>query len=276
MKSSKELVKLPKELVKETQSVLIDKLMQDYELKKEHVAEAVELYYDAQKLRIMHANKLRSEGQSELTTWFAKWLEYGEKLLYKKLEGWVNGPEAPAETKWAIEQYGIGPIIAAGLAAHIDVTRARTVSALWRFAGQDPTADKKVKGQKLQYNARLKTLCSYKLAESFVKVSAKEGARYGILYAEFKREELERNESGRYALAAKRELAAKNFKKPEIKKLLESGKLPDGHLHSRAKRRAVKIFLQHYWLKAREARGLEINEPYAMAILKHSGQIKAA
>lgn len=264
-----------KEVIKETESVLIDKIIKTYELKKEQIAEGVELYYDSQKLRIMHANKLRSEGESELATWFFKWLGLGEKVLHKKLENWVKGPESSEETKWALSQDGIGPIIAAGLAAHIDVERARTVSSLWRFAGLDPTADKKVKGKKLQYNARLKTLC-YKLGESFVKVSAKEGARYGILYAEFKREELERNESGRYALAAQRELAAKNFKKPEIKKLLESGKLPDGHLHSRAKRRAVKIFLQHYWLKAREARGLEINEPYAMGILKHSGQIKAA
>src|SRR5215471_4037519 len=158
----------------ETRSVLVDKIIKEYNLHSQDVAEAVELYYDAQKLRIMHANKERTEGPGELANWFHYWLELGEKVIQGKLKKWEEGPQAPVEAKWSYDQVGIGPVIAAGLAAHIDVTKADSISALWKFAGQAPGADRKVRGQKLPYNGRLKTLC-WKLGESFVKVSGKEG-----------------------------------------------------------------------------------------------------
>lgn len=42
---------------------------------------------------------------------------------------------------WAKLNRGIGPVLAAGLMAHIDITRAPTVGHLWRFAGLDPTVE---------------------------------------------------------------------------------------------------------------------------------------
>jgi len=258
----------------ETRNVLVDRIVKSYELDAKDVADAVELYYDAQKLRIMHANKERSEGPGELVTWFAFWLELGEKVIAGKLKHWVESVKCPAEAAWAYEQVGIGPVIAAGLAAHIEVEKAASISALWKFAGQAPGADRKVKGAKLPYNARLKTLC-WKLGESFVKVSGKEGATYGRLYAEFKAEEVRRNEAGLYKEAAARELAKKKITDKATKAKLQSGALTDGHLHSRAKRRAVKIFLAHYWTKGREARGLAVRAPYSIQILGHDGEIAA-
>ena len=248
--------------------------LKDYELRDNEIAEAVELYYDAQELRIMHANKKRTEPPSRLTNWFNRWLMSGEKTVLSKLTKWVERPEAPAEAQWAYSQIGIGPVIAAGLAAHIDVAKANHVSSVWKFAGYAPGADRKVKGQKLPYNARLKTLC-WKLGESFVKVSGKEGATYGKLYAQCKRDEVSRNENGLYGRQAAEELATKKIKDKETKAKLSTGKLTDGRLHARAKRRAVKIFLQHYWVIGREARGLPVTEPYAMAILGHSDKIEA-
>jgi hypothetical protein len=262
-----------KEILKETESVVIDKILKAYRLKPEAVAETVELYYDAQKLRIMHANKKRSEGENDLTVWFDKWLGFGEKVLTKKLYEWLEGPTASVEAKWAFGQVGIGPIIAAGLAAHIDPARADSVSAVWKFAGLAPGFDRKVKGTKLPYNSRLKTLC-WKLGESFVNVSGKPEATYGKLYKDFKRDEVSRNENGLYATQAARELATKKITEAKTKAILTSGKLIDGHLHARAKRRTVKIFLEHYWLIARKARGLPVREPYAIAILNHDGKIE--
>jgi hypothetical protein len=155
------------------------------------------------------------------------------------------------------------------------VTEANSISAVWKFAGLAPGFDRKTKGEKLPYNSRLKTLC-WKLGESFVKVSGKEDAIYGRLYADFKRDEVSRNENGQYAEAAKRELENKKFKTDNAtKKRLKEGKLADAHLHARAKRRAVKVFLSHYWTKGREARGLAIREPYAIAVLGHNGKILA-
>jgi hypothetical protein len=173
----------------ETRNELVNKIIKTYELDTKDIADAVELYYDAQKLRIMHANKERSEGPDELVTWFAYWLAMGESVIAGKLKNWVESVKSPAEAKWAYAQVGIGPVIASGLSAHIDVTKADSISAVWKFAGQAPGFDRKTKGQKLPYNARLKTLI-WKMGESFVKVSGKDGATYGKLYAEFKAEEI--------------------------------------------------------------------------------------
>jgi hypothetical protein len=94
------------------------------------------------------------------------------------------------------------------------------------------------------------------------------------LWAGFKAEEVRRNEAGKYAAAAAAELATKKIKVPEVKKTLEAGRLTDAHLHARSKRRAVKIFLAHFWTIGREARGLAVREPYSKRILGHDGIIE--
>ena len=218
----------------------------------------------------MHGNKERTEAPNQLTEWFFKWLLLGEHVITAKLKQWVTSNRSPAEAKWAYDQVGIGPIIAAGLAAHIDPVKAESPSAVWKFAGLAPGFDRRTRGEKLPYNSRLKVLC-WKLGESFVKVSGKQDATYGQLYAKFKADEVSRNENGLYAATAARELAAKKFKENATKKRLMEGKLSDAHLHARAKRRAVKIFLVHYWQQAREARGLEVRGPYVEQILGHDG-----
>jgi hypothetical protein len=115
----------------------------------------------------------------------------------------------------------------------------------------------------------------WKLGESFVKVSGKEGATYGHLYADFKAQEIKRNLAGAYKEAAARELGAKKFKVEDsvTKKRLLAGMLSDAHLHARAKRRAVKIFLSHYYVEGRNGRGLPVRDPYPITILGHDGKI---
>ena len=98
---------------------------------------------------------------------------------------------------------------------------------------------------------------------------------YGKLYVQFKGDEVSRNENGLYAATASAQLTNKKFRADTVtRKRLEEGKLSDGHLHARAKRRTVKIFLAHYWTLARESRGLPIREPYSKAILHHDGIIE--
>src|SRR4029077_19936483 len=234
-----------KSLITETRSELLTKIVKTLALKSHEIGEMVELYYDSQHLRIQHANKERTEPPSELAEWLDFWTHAGESVISGALKRWILSDESPPETRWAFDQIGIGPVIAAGLAAHIDIEKAVTISSVWKFAGLAPGSDKKVKGQKLAYNSRLKTLC-WKLSESMVKVSAKDGATYGKLYADFKADEIRRNDEGRYAEAAKRELATKKITEKATKDKLLSGRLTDGHLHSRAKRRTAKIFLAHY------------------------------
>jgi hypothetical protein len=259
-------------LITETRSELITKIVRTLELQTHEIAEMVSLYYDCQDLRIAHGNKKRTEPPSELVQWLDFWMHAGENVINAKLKQWVLSDRSPVEAKWAYDQVGIGPVLAAGLAAHIKLEKAKTPSSVWKFAGLAPGSDRKKKGVKLPYNARLKVV-AWKLGESFVKVSGKENAVYGHLYAEFKSEEIKKNEAGLYKEAAALELATKKITEKDTKATLESGKLTDGHLHSRAKRRAVKIFLVHYYIIGRKARNLPCPGPYSETILGHSGII---
>jgi hypothetical protein len=264
-----------KTLISESRSELITKIIRTLALKTHEIAEMVELYYDCQQLRIAHANKERTEPPSELAEWLDFWNHAGETVITGALKRWVESADSPAECKWAYAQVGIGPVIAAGLSAHIDVAKADTVSAVWKFAGLAPGFDRRVKGTKLPYNGRLKVLC-FKIGESFVKFSGKEDARYGEFYKQFKAEEIRKNEAGLYKEAAKRELETKRFKQEDsvTKQRLKDGKLSDAHLHARAKRKTVKLFLSHYYVIGREARGLAVRPPYSKTILGHDGLIE--
>jgi hypothetical protein len=59
--------------------------------------------------------------------------------------------------QWMLSVYGIGPVISAGLLAHVDWTKP-TVGHVWRYAGLDPSC-KWEKGEKRPWNASLKKLC---------------------------------------------------------------------------------------------------------------------
>lgn len=96
------------------------------------------------------------------------------------------------------------------------------------------------------FNAKLKVLC-WKLGETFVKFSGREDCFYGRYWAECKVDEETRNEAGEYAQQAEDKL--KRFrigKETDAYAAYSNGKLPPAHLHARAKRRAVKLFLSHY------------------------------
>lgn len=150
--------------------------------------------------------------------------------------------------RWAKSICGIGPVIAAGLLAHINIERCPTAGHLWAFAGLDPTK-KWLKGQKRPWNARLKTLCAFKLGESFVKVQNRDSDTYGKVYAARKLLEVSRNEAGDFKEQAASILATRNIgKDTEAYKAYVQGKLPQAQLHARARRYAVKLFLAHLQL----------------------------
>lgn len=93
---------------------------------------------------------------------------------------------------------GIGPVISAGLLAHIDITKAPTAGHIWQFAGiagdnQRPW----LKGEKRPFNATLKVLC-YKAGDSFMKFSNHEKCYYGHTYKYRKNYEQYGNDEGKY------------------------------------------------------------------------------
>lgn len=138
------------------------------------------------------------------------------------------------------EVRGIGPLISAKLLAMIDIERANTVSALWRYAGYavfDGKIERPVKGEALHYNKRLKTTM-YLVATSFFKSSSPYRAIYDLWKV-------------KYAEAHS-----------DWTKL---------HCHLAAIRKMNMIFLQHLWLKWRQLEGLPVNRPY---VHEHLGHVK--
>lgn len=94
----------------------------------------VDAYYIVQKNRIRSANQVNSLGETphELLGWFAKQNEFLEKQVKISLEVFaMNHPVG----QWMMSQKGIGPVIASGMLAHIDITRAPTMGHIWSYAG---------------------------------------------------------------------------------------------------------------------------------------------
>lgn len=274
---------------------------------KDEIRFLVSSYYGVQDLRKLLGNRVKALGkQDEAATMFSfvlNGVQITEKNIQRLLAVASGGREIG---QWAESIRGVGPVISAGLLAHIDITKAPTVGHIWRFMGQDPTlewlgreksaklvkdltgntsgtvteeefaqiaseanrradnlmtqvqnfADMTGKGSyltkdnivktlsKRPYNADGKLLC-WKLGESFVKVSNHPEDVYGHVYAQRKMWETQKNENGDYKEQADAKLERVG-RSTDAYKSYVLGKLPPAHLHARAKRYAVKLFLSHW------------------------------
>ena len=272
----------------------------------------VDSYYQLQDFRKASANQVRALSESEephdTVSFFQSQFATIEDQIKKALDDYS---QADHMGEWARKHVGIGPVIAAGLSAHIDITKAPTVGHIWRFAGLDPTV-KWGKGQKRPWNADLKVLC-WKIGDSFVKFSGRDDCFYGQLYKKRKIYELDRDNavlevsreivrdigSRQYAVIDGEEhtvyllgggkffrggnskacfetLRDKNIKEKETRALYESGHLPPGRLDLRARRYAVKLFLAHWHAESfRTHFGKEPPLPYPIAHLGHAHMIES-
>ena len=101
----------------------------------------VDIYYQSQRDRIRSSHQVRTLTESGEPHLVLSWLEAQratlEQQVAKALDVYSN---SLITGKWARSQVGIGPIIAAGLAANINIDRTPTVGGVWRFAGLDPTS----------------------------------------------------------------------------------------------------------------------------------------
>lgn len=177
-----------------------------------------------------------------------------------------------------------------------------SAAQIWRHAGLDPTSVWN-KGELRPWNADLKKLC-YLIGESFIKVSNNDSSLYGQKFKQRKEIEARYNVEGKLAAEAQRQLDKKKYSKeteaykwyagclkPEVwtqyyeappssrlglvKRLAGepmSGvqMLPPAHIHARARRWVVKLFLSHYFEEGcRVLLGKEPPTIYSIAILNH-------
>jgi hypothetical protein len=200
-----------------------------------------------------------------------------EKKIYKLLE--IYAKTHPMY--WFFEQTcGIGPVLASSFLAFIDIYKAPNAGHIWSYAGLNPNQHWN-KGEKRPWNANLKKAC-YLAGQSFIKQKNRKSDYYGKIYQQRKDFEWSKNLLGHFKDQALKTITDKNFDKSTIayqfyvgninhKKLglalsagkvnlqddkvlkalkLEDGEprfpmLPPGHIESRARRYAVKLFLSH-------------------------------
>jgi hypothetical protein len=269
----------------------------------------VDSYYQMQGDRIRSANQVRSLTASEEPHQTIAWLAEQSGVLERSIAGALDTySNASVLGRWARSICGIGPVITAGLLAHIDIVKAPTAGHIWRFAGLDPTVTWEKKSKR-PWNASLKTL-TWKIGESFVKVSTNEDDFYGHLYVDRKLKEQARNLAGEYADQAAAKLAKVKIGKDTDAYVWYSGSLtkkdaiqianaptekrvglarklagepgsglamlPPAHIHARAKRWAVKLFLAHYQAVAfRDHFGIDAPKPYILTqVGGHAHEIK--
>ena len=192
---------------------------------------------------------------------------------------------------WFSRIKGVGGENIGKVVAPIDIERAKTISALWKFAGfsvEDGAAPRRIKGGgKLSYNSQLRSMC-WRLASSLKRVK-------GSFYDYYTREKEKYTErflsqdfkilatpSGRWACAncgasweRKRDVLA-CCDSPSIEKKLRQeppGVIWVGHLDAMAVRKMIKLFLACLWLTWREEEGLPVTRPYAIDRLGHNSYI---
>lgn len=234
----------------------------------------VDAYYNMQDNRIRSDNQILSLSKSNEPHEVLSWLSENSNRLERYIKSALDTYSSAHEVgRWSKGICGIGPVIAAGLLAHIDITRAPTAGHIWAFAGLDPTKEWK-KGKKRPWNASLKTLC-WKIGESFVKVSGNKNDVYGKIYKERKECEMAANNDFAFEDQAKRKLEKYNISKDtDAYGYYVKGMLPPAHIHARAKRYAVKLFLAHWHEMAYISHyGEKPPSPYAIGILGHAHKI---
>lgn len=227
----------------------------------------VDLYYEMQHGRIVSANIARAmiQGDPKEPRELVEWFEQRQRRIEENLKNVLGRYAASKRSgRWAQSICGIGPVISAGLIAHIDPKIALYAGQVWRFAGLDPSV-RWEKKTKRPWNAKLKVLC-WKMGESFVKVQNNANDFYGKVYVKYKEREIRRNETGELAPQAAEKLERfKIGKDTEAYGHYSQGRLPPAHLHARAKRAAVKLFLSHYHAVAYECEhGQAPPRPYAI------------
>lgn len=248
---------------------------------RQRVRQSVRFFYDLQKLRIQMGNRTSKTGavltadDLEFHELRAKTLKQLERNELKQVERLCK--HHPMYS-WLRAQKGLGPTLAGVILAEIDIARAPTISALWKFAGLHVVhvngkgkADKGRKGQKHEYNSFLKTKLVGVLSDCMIK--AKSPWREFYDHQKNRRQNQFVDECMNCEGTGKAKIGeAKGKKCPNC----AGGTKPapwgasDGHRHRDALRQMIKMFLSALWVEWRTQAGLPVTEHYAAAYL-HGG-----
>lgn len=236
---------------------------------------AVRYFYDLQRLRIQAGGRYLPKGpaaQIEMSeadqVFFARTsanLNRLERQALKEVSGLLaHFPIAD----WILSQRGIGPTMAGVIVSSFDIERAQTASALWAVSGLNVVegrAPRPIKGEKLRYNAWLRTKMVGVMASNFLKT----GSPWREHYDNYKH----RKESQIMPVCQACEGSGRKGKEPCVN--CAGGKAPapwgksPGHRHNAALRYMVKMFLAELYVQWRTVAGLPVRPPYQAEYLGH-------
>ena len=102
----------------------------------------VDIYYRFQEHRLALGNQIRTLATFEEPTEFLDHL-YAQMATLEKQAAYALGEWSLTSEvgRWSRNQLGIGPVLAAGLMAYLDIEKAPTVGHIWRYGGYDPTLE---------------------------------------------------------------------------------------------------------------------------------------
>jgi len=167
---------------------------------------------------------------------------------------------------WFSKVKGVGRENIGKVVATVDIERATTISALWKYAGfsvENGASERRVKGEKLHYNSQLRSMC-WRLASSLLKAKGK----FYEYYLKEKDKYYQRFENRSVKIVPATSLPKKDGKRYE-----PEGMISEGHVHNMALRKMIKLFLSSLWLVWREAEGLPVTSPYPIDRLGHDSLI---
>lgn len=253
---------------------------------------AVRFFYDLQKLRIATGGRAKPKAEGaevQLRPEDKLWCETTGAVLHQleldaRREIRRLIPLWPI-SDWLMEQRGIAEGLTAVLLSEVDIARAPTVSALWRYAGLavvDGHRERPVKGVKLKYNAWLKSKM-YLLGDCMVKCNSP----WRKFYDDYKHRKqtmlvqvcMNCQGTGKAKYKVKVKVVDPVTKEEKEKEQEKEGKCKncngtggpapwgksDLHRNMAANRYMVKMFLMELWKRWRELEGLPTPAPYAEA-----------
>lgn len=101
----------------------------------------VDTYYVQQEVRKAANNQIRATVKAgepaAILRYFAKQSELLEHQVRGALDRWSGNQKVG---RWMRSHTAVGPVITAGLMAHVDIKKARTVGHIYNFAGLNPNA----------------------------------------------------------------------------------------------------------------------------------------
>lgn len=109
-------------------------------LTKREARYLVDLYYTVQGHRMRLERQISTAKEAGEPHATLAWAKYQFQAAEQGIKGVLDAySDTEYMGRWAKSIYGIGPVISAGLLAHVNMEHCTTAGKLWRFAGLDPT-----------------------------------------------------------------------------------------------------------------------------------------